>query len=142
MLLNYKLAFILSGCSNPIGLEDGRVHDSQLSANHGGQMVFKARLNYHEGGWCSHINDNKSVFLQIALKNVQHISGIATQGVPDHDSSFEGYVKTFEVQYGYDGTKWYTYEGSGGSVQVSSIICLNLFLVLRFDGRFGGHFYQ
>ena len=119
-------------------MEDGRVRDSQISSNDGGQMVFKARLNYYDGGWCS--ESIKSVFLQIALKNVRHISGIATQGVLD--SSFEGYVKTFGVEYSYDGTKWYTYKDSGGSVRVSTIICLNLFLVLRFDCRFGGHFYQ
>ncbi|XP_067043518.1 uncharacterized protein [Acropora muricata] len=94
-------------------MEDGRVRDSQISSNHGGQMVFKARLNYYDGGWCS--ESIKSVFLQIALKNVRHVSGIATQGVLD--SSFEGYVKTFRVEYSYDGTKWYTYKDSGGSVE-------------------------
>ncbi|XP_044184843.1 uncharacterized protein LOC122964985 [Acropora millepora] len=73
------------------------------------------RLN-NVGGWCSGTNDNIHEFLEVDLRNVQHISRIATQGVPGSSLNSDSYVKTFLVAYSYDGTKWFTYEGSG-SVQ-------------------------
>ena len=96
------------------------------------------RLN-NVGGWCSGTNDNNHEFLEVDLLNVQHVSQIATQGVPGSSLNSDSYVKTFLVAYSYDGTKWFTYEDSGGSVQVSTIICLNLFLVqCRSKGISGG----
>ena len=126
MVLDYKVALILSGCSNPVGLEDGRVQDSQLSSythDHGWDP-FKARLN-SGSAWCSDTNDVNHEFLQIDLLNVQHISRIATQGVRSYWSY---YVITFVIEYSHDGTTWFTYEGSDGSIQVSVIISLNSFL--------------
>ena len=127
MVLDYKVALILSGCSNSLGLEDGRVQDSQLSSytHEHGWDPFKARLN-KGGAWCSDTNDVNHEFLQIDLLKVQHVSRIATQGVRSYLRSY--YVITFVIEYSYDGTTWFIYEGSGGSIQVSGIISLNSFL--------------
>ena len=130
MVLNYKVALVLSGCTNPLGLEDERVQNSQLSSYtyDEGWAPFNARLNAGSA-WCSDTNDVNHEFLEIDLLNVQHISRIATQGV--HDSYppwFSNYVETFVIEYSYDGTTWFTYKGSDASIQVSSIFSLNLFL--------------
>lgn len=128
MVLNYNVALILSGCSNPLGLGDGRVQNSQFSSYtyRARWDPFKARLN-QGGAWCSDTNDVNHEFLEIDLLNVQHISSIATQGLRGSlRTSY--YVKTFEIEYSYNGTTWFTYEGSGGSIQVSSIFNLNSFL--------------
>ena len=119
MVLNYKVALVLSGCTNPLGLEDERVQNSQLSSYtyDEGWAPFNARLNAG-GAWCSDTNDVNHEFLQIDLLNVQHISRIATQGVLN-SLWISYYVETFEIEYSYDGTKWFTYKGSGGSIQVS-----------------------
>ena len=128
MVLNYKVALVLSGCSNPLGLEDGRVQDSQLSSYtyRASWDPFKARLNA-VGAWCSDTNVVNHEYLEIDLLNVQHISRIATQGVLG-SLRISYYVKVFEIEYSYNGTTWFTYEGSGGSIQVSSIFSLNSFL--------------
>lgn len=128
MVLDYKFALVLSGCSNPLGLEDGRVQNSQFSSYtyHENWPPFEARLN-KGGAWCSDENDVNHEFLQIDLRNVQHISQIATQGV--HGRWWGSYfVQTFVIEYSYDGTTWFTYQGSGGSIQVSSVFSLNSFL--------------
>ena len=129
MVLDYKVALVLSGCSNALGLEDGRVQDSQLSSNQSCCTAFKGRLNYNDGGWCSDKNEGNHEFLQIDLLNVQHISRIATQGVRSSYPLWRSYyVKTFVIKYSYDGTTWFPYKGSDGSIQVSSIFSLNSFL--------------
>ena len=132
MVLNYKLALVLSGCSNALGLEDGRVQNSQFSSYTYATSwdPFRARLN-KVGAWCSKANDVNHEFLQIDLRNVQHISRIATQGVSgSYWRSY--YVETFVIEYSYDGTTWFTYKGSDASIQVSSIFSLNY----SFDKRF------
>ena len=130
-LPDYKVAVILSVCSNPLGLEDRRVQDSQISSytyDHGWDP-FKARLNDY-GAWCSDTNDVNHEFLQIDLLKVRHVSRIATQGARgSYPFSRSYYVITFVIEYSYDGTTWFTYEGSGGSIQVCSIISLTSFLV-------------
>ena len=140
MVLDYKVALVLSGCSNALGLKDGSVQDYQFSSYtyRTGWNPFKARLN-QGGAWCSDTNDVNHEFLEIDLLNVQHISRIATQGV--HDSYppwFSNYVETFVIEYSYDGTTWFTYKGSDDSIQVSSIF----FIPWIKGSEHGGHFYQ
>ncbi|KAK2571661.1 Coagulation factor V [Acropora cervicornis] len=105
------------GCSNPLGLEGG-FEDRQFKSYtfKDGYDPFMGRLN-NDGGWCSRTNDNNHEFLEIELQNVQHISGIATQGVPGSSLNSDSYVKTFLVEYSFNRTKWYPYEDSGGSAQ-------------------------
>lgn len=99
-------------------MEDGRVQDSQLSSNQSCCTAFKGRLNYDDGGWCSDKNEGNHEFLQIDLLNVQHISRIATQGVRSSYPLWRSYyVKTFVIKYSYDGTTWFPYKGSDGSIQ-------------------------
>ena len=139
ILVDYKVALVSPDCSSPLGLE-ARFEDRQFRSYtfKAGCNPFMGRLN-NVGGWCSGTNDNNHEFLEVDLRNVQHISRIATQGVPGSSLNSDSYVKTFLVAYSYDGTKWFTYEDSGGSVQVSTIICLNLFLVqCRSKGNISG----
>ena len=130
MLLDYKVALVSPGCSNPLGLE-GRAKDSQFSSYtfKDGWYPYMGRLN-NDGAWCSDTNDKNHEFLQIDQLHVQHISRIDTQGVRG-SYPFWGsyYVITFVIEYSYDGTTWFTYKGSGRSVQVSSVISLSSFLV-------------
>ena len=133
MVLDYKVALVLLGCLNPLGLEDGSVQNSQFSSyTYGaGWDPFKARLN-QGGAWCSDTNDVNHEFLQIDLLNVQHISLIATQGVRGRLwRSY--YVETFVIKYSYDGTTWFIYKGRNGSIQVRGIFSFNNY---SFDKRF------
>ena len=107
-MLNYFV-----DCSEALGLESGKVNDSQLSAlSH--LSIFsplEGRLN-NEKAWCTSLNNR---FLQIDLLEVRHVSALATQG---YKGSFSNYVKTYEIEYSYDGVKWFDYEDDRGKKKV------------------------
>ena len=100
-------------CSQALGLESGKVSDSQLSALSHLPMFspLEGRLN-NEKAWCTSLND---LFLQIDLLEVRHVSALATQG---YKGSFSNYVKTYEIEYSYDGVKWFDYEDDRGKKKV------------------------
>ena len=100
-------------CSQALGLESGKVSDSQLSAS-SHLLTFgplEGRLN-NEKAWCTSLNNK---FLQIDLLEVRHVSALATQG---YKGSFSNYVKTYEIEYSYDGVKWFDYEDDSGKKKV------------------------
>ena len=72
---------------------------------------LEGRLN-NEKAWCTSLND---LFLQIDLLEVRHVSALATQG---YKRSFSHYVKTYEIEYSYDGVKWFDYEDDSGKKKV------------------------
>ena len=91
-------------CSQALGLESGKISDSQLKASHH-FLSFnpsKGRLN-NERAWCTNRIDE---YFEIDLLKVRHVSALATQG---YKGLFHNYVKTYEIQYSYDGVKWFAY---------------------------------
>ena len=100
-------------CSEALGLESGKVNDSQLSAPSHLRMFspLEGRLN-NEKAWCTSLNNQ---YLQIDLLEVRHVSALATQGYKGY---FFNYVKTYEIEYSYDGVKWFDYEDDSGKKKV------------------------
>ena len=129
----------LLGCKSPLGMEESRIKDSQITAS----SVIKgrsphpwlARLNRNIpqwGGWCPDITGGKITeknydqYIQIDLLNLTEITGIATQG-----RSYSGareYANNYKVSYRRDGEKWYFYRGKNQTVKVNFIDILNLFV--------------
>ena len=107
-MLNY-----IVDCSEALGLESGKVNDSQLSALSYIPMLgpWEGRLN-NEKAWCTPANNQ---YFQIDLLEVRHVSALATQG---YKGSFSNYVKTYEIEYSYDGVKWFDYEDDSGKKKV------------------------
>ncbi|XP_068761278.1 uncharacterized protein [Montipora capricornis] len=110
-----------SGCLNPLGLESKEIANSQISSytHHKSWDPHKARLNNENKAWCSDSNIKGEEYLEIDLLKVQHISAIGTQGASGRFAILRRsyYVNTFEIQYSFDGTTWFSYERSTGSVQ-------------------------
>ena len=100
-------------CSEALGLESGKVNDSQLSAPSHLLMFspLEGRLN-NEKAWCTSLNNQ---YLQIDLLEVRHVSALATQG---YKGRFFNYVKTYEIKYSYDGVKWFDYKDDSGKKKV------------------------
>ena len=101
-------------CSQALGLESGKVRDSQLSASSHFPNSFsplEGRLN-NKKAWCTYLSDQ---YLQIDLLEVRHVSALATQG---YKESLSNYVKTYEIRYSYDGVKWFDYEDDSGKRKV------------------------
>lgn len=107
--------FSFAECNTPLGLQDGRISNSQLTSpthfehfyiGHGKTVNLKpefARLN-NTLAWCSPVSKNSnSTYIEIDLKQRAKVSGIATQG-------FRGinvyYVKQYKVSYSNDQVTW------------------------------------
>ena len=96
-------------CQQPVGVEDGRITDSQLKAssehdsNHG---VTNARLNRPAqsgttGAWSAKTNDANQ-WIQADLGFQQSVAGVMLQGRQDGPQ----WVTKFKVQYSDDGVNW------------------------------------
>ena len=93
-------------CSQALGLESGKVSDSQLSASShfpNSLSPSEGRLN-NKKAWCTYLSKQ---YLQIDLLKVRHVSALATQG---YKGFFHNYVETYEIKYSYDGVKWFDYQ--------------------------------
>lgn len=100
-------------CNRTVGLQDGRVLDSQLSASSfyenfyigSGKTVHTkpqySRL-YNTRAWCA--SGGRNHYIQVDLTQTLILTGIATQGFSGVNDYF---VKTFRVVYSRDGAKWH-----------------------------------
>ncbi|KFP07659.1 Coagulation factor V, partial [Calypte anna] len=109
------------GCSLPLGMQNGEIKNSQITASSVKTSWFNtwspslARLS-KEGkvnAWRPKLN-NKQQWLQIDLLTIKKITAIATQGVKSISS--ENFVKTYLVLYSDEGSEWKSYTDGSSSV--------------------------
>ncbi|XP_035660129.1 putative GPI-anchored protein pfl2 [Branchiostoma floridae] len=92
-------------CSNALGLENGQIKDTQLSAS--SQLpnyeAWKARLN---GGiaWQFNVSYNSEPWLQVNLTTNHYVSGVQTQG------KWGGWLTSYMIKYSIDGFTWSSFE--------------------------------
>ena len=118
-LLHPNVGFNLPQCKDqPIGIERGRIFDSQITTNSSvrGHEAHKGRLN-HESAWCA--EPILPVYLQVALNTTYVICAVATQGNSSNSSSF---VQEYQVEFSMDGSIWDFYRSSAGVIKVCLII--------------------
>ena len=105
----------LSVCTDSLGMEDGRIQDSQITASsvyvsasayaHGAKH---ARLNHVvagtiPGAWvAADGNKNVSQWIQVDLGVPRLVSGMVVQGRDTHDQ----WVTKYNVEYSHDGNSW------------------------------------
>ena len=129
----------LLGCKSPLGMEDGRIKDSQITASSvikgKSPHPWQARLNRNISGWgawCPDYTGGKifeksyDQYIQIDLLNLTKVTGIATQG--RSHSGGRQYAKDYKISYRRDGGIWYFYGGKNQTVKVNFIDILNLFV--------------
>ncbi|XP_065658021.1 uncharacterized protein LOC100206447 isoform X2 [Hydra vulgaris] len=123
LAFNHWITAIRSDCDFPLGMENGLIHDDQITASH--WLYFETsknthyapylgRLNYNKssGGWCSADSETyKDQYIQIDLLKNKRISAIATQG----KSKSNEYVEKYQIYYLRDdgGTDYREYNESG-----------------------------
>ena len=98
-------------CSSPLGLESGRIQDSQLTASTAYDMnsvgPTRARLNSNSAGgaWCprNFITQDSGLqeFLEVNLLQEHTITGVITQGRFANGQGQE-YAEYFQLQYWRD----------------------------------------
>ena len=109
------------GCISPLGMEDGRIKDSQITisgiARGTTAYGWLARLNRNTtlyGAWCVNVSAesrsdrNYDQYIQIDLLNLTTITGIATQG-REYGGGTE-YVKDYKISYSKDSLNWIFYK--------------------------------
>lgn len=99
-----------------LGIEDGRIPDSALTAstianaNHAAKL---ARLNLaagsgKAGSWCANKNDVNQ-WLQIDLKTPTTVTKVATQGRQDHNQ----WITSYSLSHSLAGSFWVQYTVRG-----------------------------
>ncbi|XP_022805720.1 neogenin-like [Stylophora pistillata] len=96
-----------------LGMEDGRIPDSGISASPSSTPAKNGRLNYTSGSsWCAGTSATNP-YLQIDLQTLHIICAVSTQG----NSKGDQWVKTYRLQLSTDGTNWADYM-EGGQVKL------------------------
>ncbi|XP_072041633.1 EGF-like repeat and discoidin I-like domain-containing protein 3 [Amphiura filiformis] len=102
-----------NACQNAAGVEDGRIHDSQLKAS---TEYATAKVLYHRacnarlncpgkpgttGHWGAAFNDINQ-WIQAEMAEETLVTGVMIQGRPDAPQ----WVSKFKIQYSLDGNYW------------------------------------
>ncbi|KFO13279.1 Coagulation factor V, partial [Balearica regulorum gibbericeps] len=111
----------VDGCSLPLGMENGEIKNTQITASSVKTSWFNtwdpslARLNQKGkmNAWRAKLNNNQQ-WLQIDLLTIKKITAIATQGVTS--ISAENFVKTYVILYSDQGSEWKSYTDGSSSV--------------------------
>ncbi|XP_026210056.1 LOW QUALITY PROTEIN: macrophage mannose receptor 1 [Anabas testudineus] len=96
-------------CLHGLGVENGNITDSQLSASSSTGLFTpnKARLN---GNSCWMPSGNPmSSWIQADLGQTRKVTGVVIQGCPGNDH----WVTKFKLQHSMDGTTWTDYTADG-----------------------------
>ena len=100
----------------PLGMESGGIQNSQIDASseytssyaaHHGRLHFKA-VGGLSGGWSSRAIDLNQ-WLQVDLRSVMRVTGIATQG----RNAYPQWVETYKLQYSEDEQNFAFYRRNG-----------------------------
>ncbi|XP_068126779.1 discoidin, CUB and LCCL domain-containing protein 2 isoform X2 [Hyperolius riggenbachi] len=109
--------FKTTGCYGTLGMENGAIPDTQISASsvlewtdHTGQNVWgaeRARLKRTGPSWAASFSDEHQ-WLQIDLNKLPKVTGIITTG--STLSAYNYYVSSYRIEYSEDGLKWMVYK--------------------------------
>ncbi|RVE57745.1 hypothetical protein OJAV_G00202370 [Oryzias javanicus] len=102
-------------CSNPFGMESGKITDEQISASstfeEGHWLPRQARLNCNDNAWTPN-EDSVREYIQVDLHTVKVLTGIATQGAISKETQKTYYVTTFKLEISTNGEDWMIYRHS------------------------------
>ncbi|XP_066280218.1 uncharacterized protein [Branchiostoma lanceolatum] len=103
------------GCSEPLGIEDGRILDHQITASssmgRNGTLPGQGRLNGWGAWWADIISDSNlgsNEWFQVDLLKPMYVTGLMTQGVR------KGFIITYKLLYSNDSSgPWMVYMDMG-----------------------------
>ena len=110
-----------------LGIEDGRIQDSAMTAStvhssahaaHLGRLNQVARSG-KVGAWCAKTSNNKE-WLQIDLGNPTTVTKVATQGRQDHNQ----WPTSYSISYSLTGSYWVQYTVRG-KIKVTTLHSLH-----------------
>uniref|UniRef100_A0A8C6URF6 Neuropilin 2b n=1 Tax=Neogobius melanostomus TaxID=47308 RepID=A0A8C6URF6_9GOBI len=99
-------------CSNPFGLESGKITDDQITASSSFYdehwLPRQARLNCNDNAWTPNEDSNRE-YIQVDLHVLKVLTGIATQGAISKETQKSYYVTTFKLEVSTNGEDWMIY---------------------------------
>ncbi|XP_032809070.2 lactadherin-like [Petromyzon marinus] len=117
----------LTGCSEPLGVKDGRIKDKQMTASgvfhtlgldfwgwepHFARLDATGRVNAWTPASC-----NEQQWLQVDLLRPRRVSGVVTQGA--RDLGTVQFVRAYKVAHSDDGKSWTLYkDGASGRPKI------------------------
>ncbi|XP_068670765.1 lactadherin-like [Montipora foliosa] len=105
MSMRVELYGCFQECTAPaLGMENGRIFDSQLTASSEAKPASLARLN-GRFSWCPVVQPNHDFYIQIDLGSVHHVCGVATQGNPTGNKD---YLTEYKLGWSRDNVFWDT----------------------------------
>lgn len=107
----------VAACGSPLGMENRRISDGQLSASSewdSDHAASNARLNFQRvgrkrGGWSAKSNDVNQ-WLRVDLGSPMKVTGIETQGRQD---CCDQWVTSFTISYSQDDIHYESYKQNG-----------------------------
>ena len=114
MILNFITWLSTGYCVDlDLGMENGKISDSKITASTASTPAKNGRLNYTSGSsWCVGRSDTNP-YLQIDLQTLHIICAVSTQG----NSQADQWVTTYTLQLSTDGSTWTDYK-EGGQLKV------------------------
>ncbi|XP_038140212.1 epithelial discoidin domain-containing receptor 1 isoform X4 [Cyprinodon tularosa] len=122
---DHKWHFDPTQCRYALGMEDGTIPDSDITASSAWSDSTEAkhgRLSTGEGdgAWCpaAPVFPNESEYLQIDLHKLHFLALVGTQG-RHADGHGQEFVRSYRLRYSRDGKKWITWKDRWGQEVVS-----------------------
>ncbi|KAM4567424.1 epithelial discoidin domain-containing receptor 1 isoform 2-T2 [Fundulus diaphanus] len=122
---DHKWHFDPTQCRYALGMEDGTIPDSDITASSAWSDSTEAkhgRLSTGEGdgAWCpaAPVFPSESEYLQIDLRKLYFVALVGTQG-RHADGHGQEFVRSYRLQYSRDGKKWITWRDRWGQEVVS-----------------------
>uniref|UniRef100_A0A8C0YRF6 receptor protein-tyrosine kinase n=1 Tax=Cyprinus carpio carpio TaxID=630221 RepID=A0A8C0YRF6_CYPCA len=128
LLLTISLTNVNAHCRYPLGMEDGRIKNDDITASSqwyettGPQY---ARLNREEGdgAWCpaGQLQPSDVQYLQLDLRQLIFLTVVATQGRYARNSGNE-FARKYRLEYSRDGHRWISWRNRFGSETIMANI--------------------
>ena len=151
ILYTSNLYLYFLACDSPFGLADGRIKDGQLSASSyvPSMYILKLKSSYTTAkygrlngsiAWCG-LGPYKDVrpvsHFQVDFEKPVVITGLATQGLTRDMWLSPYYVKTFKLDFSFDGKNWFDYS-SPNKVHRLSLLLRKSWIGLRSESLHRG----
>lgn len=113
---------IIQGCSAPLGMQNGKIPDAQITASsnyyytppHFGRL-HRQLTNTYVSAWCSQGDNLIGGFLQIDLGSIKWVTKIATQG---RVHSISMWVTGYTLSFSNTTDTWEDYRGDQNCITV------------------------
>uniref|UniRef100_A0A8C4ZM09 receptor protein-tyrosine kinase n=1 Tax=Gadus morhua TaxID=8049 RepID=A0A8C4ZM09_GADMO len=120
--MSHCLSLCLCVCRYALGMEDGTIPDSDITASSSWSDSTEAKLSKGEGdgAWCpaGAVFPSATEYLQVDLHQLHFLALVGTQG-RHADGHGQEFARSYRLRYSRDGVKWITWRDRSSQEVVS-----------------------